>query len=123
MSVPEEFRVSPKHPTAGVPSGAQGRLSASSMLLTTTELAGTPATLAMQVATVAGEVLSAVPPQMEMFACNTWQVVGAGPGAGATGKGLEGGGGGGARVVGEGIGTVGEGVGVSAGVVGAGAGA
>lgn len=123
VSVPEEeFKASPKQPTAGVPSGAQGRLSASSVLLNTTEVAGTPVTFATQVATATGDVLSAEPPQMETFACSTWQVAGAGPGAGATGKGVEGAGE--ARVVGEGTGTVGEGVGLSAGVsAGAGAGA
>lgn len=121
MSVPEELRISPKHPTAGVPSGAHGRLSASSLLLTTIELGGTPVTLAMQVATDNGGVLSAVPPQMEMFACSTWQAAGAGPGAGATGKGVDGWGE--VGMAGEATGTAGEEVGVRAGAVGPGAGA
>ena len=119
VSVPDKFRASPKHPTAGVPSGWHGKLSASSLLLTTTELDGTPVTLAMQAAKEAEGVLSAVPPHIEMFVCSTWQVAGAGPGAGATGKGVAGGGE--ARVVGEGVGTTGDAVGVSAGGAGAGA--
>ena len=119
--MPAEFTASPKQPTAGVPSGAHGRLSASSVLLTTTELAGTPVTSATQEARTTGDVLWADPPQMDMLACSTWQVAGAGPGAGTTGKGVEGGGE--ARVVGEGTGKVGEGVGVSVGAAGAGAGA
>ena len=121
MSGPEEFRDPPKHPTAGVPSGLHGKLSASSLLLITTELDGTPDTLAMQLAMAVEGVLRAVPPQMEMLACSTWQVGGAGPGAGATGKGVDGGGE--ARVVGEGTGTAGEEAGVSIGAAGGGAGA
>ena len=121
MSEPEEFRAPPKHPAAGVPSGSHGKLSASSLLLITTEVDGTPVTLATQAAMEAEGLLRAVPPQMEMFACSTWQVGGAGPGAGAMGRGVDGAGE--ASVAGEGSGTAGEEAGVSVGAAGGGAGA
>ena len=118
-SLPAVLTDPPKHPTAGVPSASHGKLSASLRLPTTTELEGTPVTLAMQLAKVNDGVLSAVPPQMETFAFSTWHRAGVGAGAGAAGKG--GVGGGTVRVVGEGRGT-GEDE-TTDGAVGAGAGA
>ena len=118
-SFPEGLTGPPKHPTAGVPSASQGRLSALLRLPITTELAGTPVTLAMQLARGREGVLSAVPPQMEMLAFSTWHTPGAGAGAGATGK--RGGDWGTVTAVGEGTGKEAVGVGVNAAGAGAGA--